>query len=151
MRSALLCLALAACYSPEERNCTVSCSAAADCIGGQVCGTDHFCAAPAVAGHCSAVDASVMPGDGRHDAPVDAQEDVTLILAVMGHGTVAVDSITSCGGNCMVTVPIGVVRTLTATPDEDKHFEMWMDGCTGTMPTCTITPTMDLHIGAKFQ
>jgi len=151
MQRALLCLALAACYSPEARDCTVSCTAAKDCINGQVCGADHFCAAADVAGHCSAVDAAVRPSDGRHDALQDADDEVTLTLMIMGHGTVAVDAITSCGDNCKIKVPAGVMRTLTATPDDpDKPFQMWMNACSGTVPTCTLTPTTDLQIGAKF-
>jgi hypothetical protein len=154
MRAALLCLVLAGCYSPDARNCTVTCAAANDCINGQVCGSDHFCAAPDIAGHCSAVDAAVRPADARHDAPADSDEGkdkVTLTLMIMGHGTVAVDSITSCSGNCMVKVPAGVMRTLTATPDDpDKPLQMWMNACSGAAPTCTLTPMADLQIGAKF-
>lgn len=152
MRAALIWLALAGCYAPDARNCTVTCAAAKDCIGAQVCGADHFCAAPDVAGHCSAVDAAVRSPDARRDAPPDGEDhDVTLTLMIMGKGTVAVDAITSCGGNCIVKVPAGVMRTLTATPDDpDKPFQMWMNACTGTVPTCTLTPTTDLQIGAKF-
>jgi hypothetical protein len=153
MRAALLCLALAGCYSPEARDCTVSCTAANDCIKGQVCGADHFCAAPSVAGHCSAVDAAVMRPDGKKDdgKPDAGPDDVTLTINIMGHGSVQVDTVMTCDMSCMVKVPAGVMRTLTAVADDpDKPFQMWMNACTGPMPTCTLTPTMNLMIGAKF-
>jgi hypothetical protein len=147
MTRALLCLALAGCYSPAARDCTVSCTAAKDCINGQVCGADHFCAAPDVAGHCSMTDASVPPAD----AP--GPRDVKLTVSIAGGGTVMIDGFSPCTMDmCMLQVPVGVARTLTAVPvKDDKPFQMWMDGCTGAMPTCVLTPTADVHVGAKFQ
>ena len=43
-------IAAGACYEPELRDCTLSCTAAAECADGQVCGSDHFCASPEIAG-----------------------------------------------------------------------------------------------------
>jgi hypothetical protein len=147
MKHALLCLALAGCYAPEARDCTLSCSAAKDCVNGQVCGADHFCAAPGVAGHCSMTDAGPPP----IDAPTE--HDITLTISIMGNGAVAVDGFAACTMDmCMVKLPIGVARTLTAQQTKpDKQFQMWMDGCSGAMPTCTVTPTADLHVGARFE
>jgi len=146
MKRVLVCLALAGCYSPEARDCTVSCTAATECINGQVCGKDHLCAAPSVAGHCNAVDGSVTPPDA-HD------QDVMLVISVMGGGTVSIDDIGVCNNDmCQFPVPPHVTRNLTASTDKpDKPFAMWMDACAGTTPTCSIVPSMNTHVGAKFQ
>ncbi|HET9622508.1 MAG TPA: hypothetical protein VFP84_14145, partial [Kofleriaceae bacterium] len=75
--AASLTVALAAggaCYSPELHDCTLSCATSADCAGGQVCGADKLCAAPATAGRCeqlaTAPDAGVPhdAGPARPDA-----------------------------------------------------------------------------------
>jgi len=44
----------AGCYSPELRDCAVSCASPDDCAPGQVCGSDAYCAAPEIAGTCRA-------------------------------------------------------------------------------------------------
>ena len=161
MRSAWLCLAFAACYSPAERDCTVSCTAAKDCIGDQVCGADHFCAAPSVAGHCSAVDAGVTPHDSKHDGEDSASADaastiyVTLTVNIGGMGRVDVQGLASCTmPMCMFQVPAGQPLVLTATQTQtDKMFQTWQNACAsaGSQPTCALTPTMPTKVGAKFE
>ncbi|MBV8759319.1 MAG: hypothetical protein JO257_18675 [Deltaproteobacteria bacterium] len=147
MKRAWLLLALAGCYSPAERDCTVSCSAAKDCIGGQVCGADHYCAAPDVAGHCSVADAA----PATTDAP--AAHDVTLTVQVMGNGSVTVGSIGSCPmETCMFQVPQGQPLQLTAMETKpNKMFQMWMMACSGSQPTCALTPNADVKVVAKFE
>ncbi len=39
---------LAGCYEPELRDCTVHCTSASDCTGGQVCRKDGWCAMPEI-------------------------------------------------------------------------------------------------------
>src|SRR5687768_11522870 len=97
-----------ACYEPELRDCTLSCTAAADCADGQVCGADHFCASPEIAGTCATMpggaggtgrDAGVtdakMP-DTRPDAPPDAATHVLLAISIAGKGQVTVHGIGTC-------------------------------------------------------
>lgn len=157
MKRVLLCLLMAGCYSPAERDCTVTCSAAKDCIGGQVCGADHYCAAPSVAGHCSAADAAVAI-DARHD---DTAADsgttiyVALTVNIGGTGRVTVEDIATCSmPMCMFQVPAGQAITLTASQVQpDKSFQTWQNACAsaGTQPTCALTPTTATKVGAKFE
>jgi hypothetical protein len=160
MRAAWLCLVVAACYSPAERDCTVTCTAAKDCIGDQVCGTDHLCAAPGVAGHCSATDAAVAPHDAMHDSEeedVDAPGAVfvTLTVNIGGMGRVSVGGTATCSmPMCMFQVRAGQPLVLTATEtNPDKMFQMWQNDCAsaGSQPTCALTPTMPTKVGAKFE
>lgn len=59
----------AGCYSPSLRDCTVTCAAASDCGGGQICGADGYCAAPSVAGRCTSTDAAVAGADAMVVGP----------------------------------------------------------------------------------
>jgi hypothetical protein len=68
------------CYDPAVRDCTIACTAGDRCGPGQVCGSDGWCAAPAVAGRCKALatpDAHVAP---RPDAgaAIDASSSCAL-------------------------------------------------------------------------
>lgn len=141
---ALALVAVAACYSPETRDCTVTCAAATDCAHGQVCGTDGFCAAPAAAGHCTSVDAATPP------------DLVTLEIMIMGPGTVAVEGVGVCdsstGPHCTFQIAAQVARQLTATPGQDHELAKWSMACSGNNPTCALTPVGPLtQVGAKFQ
>ncbi len=157
MKHVLLCLAIAGCYSPAERDCTVTCSAAKDCIGGQVCGKDHYCAAPDVAGRCSTADAAVTPDAHHDDTSADAPKTVYVGLTVNigGAGRVSVEGIATCSmPMCMFQVPAGEPITLTAVQAQpDKMFQMWQNACAsaGTQPTCALTPTEPTKVGAKFE
>ena len=159
MKHALLCLVIAGCYSPAERDCTVTCTAAKDCVGGQVCGGDHYCAAPDVAGHCSATDAAPAPRDAMRDG--DDERDaastiyVTLTVNIGGTGKVSVQGLASCTmPMCMFQVPAGQPLVLTESQTQpDKMFQLWQLACAsaGTQPTCALTPTMPVKVGAKFE
>lgn len=112
-----------ACYSPELRDCTVSCATADDCAGDQVCGRDRLCAMPTVADHCAAlsvadagtsipgdagtaVDAGSLPRDAGGSPPRDAAIDappppptqIVLRVQIAGKGTVVVDGHGMCAG-----------------------------------------------------
>lgn len=39
-------VAIAGCYQPDVRDCTVHCSESTDCTGGQICRADGWCAMP---------------------------------------------------------------------------------------------------------
>ena len=109
MLCALIGLAMiSACYSPTLRNCTVTCETSGDCAGGQICGSDHYCAAPGVADRCSqpdvpdgqsvATDATPADGANAVDArrsvdarPADAAPaTVFLHLHDDGHGAITI-------------------------------------------------------------
>ncbi len=55
----------AGCYQPELRDCTVRCTGATDCAGGQVCSKGGWCAMPGIA-ECP------KPDHGDNDSTVDA-------------------------------------------------------------------------------
>jgi hypothetical protein len=141
----LIYVLLAGCYEPEAVDCTIECSAADQCADGQVCGPDHFCAAPDVAGTCAAMNS-------------DEPQMVSLTIAIEGEGKVTVDGSGTCDskgpsqGSCMFNVTAGVARQLKAMPGKDREFVSWTATCTGTSSTCAITPVMSLtQVGAKFE
>ena len=146
MRALLLLPFVAACYAPDVVDCTLACEAAGDCAEGQVCGADHLCAAPEMAGHCKQM---TQPTDDK----------VPLRVTISGHGKVAIDSFGMCDsngatdGDCTVMVPKNIVRHLTAIPtDEDRSFERWTTtNCAGQDSSCTLTPTGATLVGAKFH
>jgi hypothetical protein len=76
-------VASAGCYNPELRDCTVRCSAASDCTGGQVCRSDGYCAMPDVK-ECKT---------GNDDS------DITVVDASVDSTADALDQ-TLCQQNC---------------------------------------------------
>ena len=150
---------LASCYEPQLVDCTIRCSGASDCATGQVCGADHFCAAPEIADHCASVTAisdagvivdgaSPMP-DARPDAPTHGQLHVTIDG---GKGRVTVDGVGTCTDDCMYSVPLQVPLTAHAAGEDDWHFEKWTNGpCVGQLENCAFTPTLVVGVTAKFK
>ena len=167
-------LLVTGCYSPDLRDCTVSCASSADCAGAQVCSSDHFCAASGMTcGHVSKPDdAAVDPSDGTpgapprdaamppHDAaapidaaiPIDAATEVALHLHVDGNGSLSFDA-HSCTADCTYMVAIGVSITVLATPAPNQHLDKWTEGpCKGShFLTCTFTPTVPVFAAVKFK
>ena len=154
--------ALAGCYSPDLRDCTVTCASSADCAGAQVCGADHLCVQPAASGTCARIagDAAVaMPDGGTTDAPTprdaalpDAPGPVKLHLKVDGHGELVAGTQT-CAMDCTYEVAYGVAIEIAAIAAADQRFDAWTAGpCMGSSTTiCTVTPTADVTLGAKFR
>lgn len=143
--AAALCVALAACYSPEEHDCTVECSGVNDCGEGQICGGDGYCASPGLAGQC-------MPSDDH------ASQMKMLNVVIEGQGKVSIEGVGSCdsegpmAGNCTFPVATGVALQINAVENKDREFVSWTATCSGTVRTCTLTPVMALtQVGAKFQ
>ena len=147
-------LALAACYTPELRDCTVSCDGPMQCASGQVCGTDQLCAAPEIAGRCRelAVDA------GQVDARPDGPPTAALHVQVMGKGTVVVENRGTCSsgepqrGDCVYDIALGIDQTVRAQQLQlDQVFLGWAsETCRDEPAICTfpmIEPTM---LVAKF-
>jgi hypothetical protein len=140
-------LALAACYSPDVRDCSVSCSAVTDCAGDQVCGADGFCVGPDV-GPCNrkSVDGGVNP------------PRVTLRVQIEGTGKVMVLGVGACStrdtsnGDCSWLVAPGAVLLTPMMLEPDKAFEQWTTpNCSGQNPTCAVTASTTTVVGAKFK
>lgn len=154
---------LASCYEPQLVDCTIRCSGAADCATGQVCGTDHFCAAPEIADHCASVTAVIDAGvvvdgampkpDARPDAPPDAPTHGQLHVTINGgKGRVTVDGVGTCTNDCTYSVPLQVPLTAHAVGDHDWHFDKWTNGpCVGQLANCAFTPTLVVDVAAKFK
>ncbi len=143
-RALLTSVLLAGCYSPDARDCTVSCAASSQCLAGQVCGADGFCAAPKVAGHCSPIDA--------------APAEVMLSITIEGSGSVTIETVGTCDDSaphhtCTFPVTAHTLRVLDAiAKDEDHPFASWSQACTGSAATCSLVPvTSPTQVGAKFQ
>jgi hypothetical protein len=163
-----------ACYSPQLRDCTVSCATDDDCAGAQVCGADRMCAMPAVADHCSAltvVDAGA-PSDAHHDAaitkdaaidaaiPIDAPplQQITLHVHITGKGSVFVDGHGNCAaqgpqhGDCLFTVVARVAESLHALAEPGQQFTAWTSpACQGQGATCVLTPTTAVTVSVAFD
>src|SRR6478672_9850232 len=104
---------VASCYEPQLADCTIRCTGESDCASGQVCGTDHYCAAPDVADHCSNVtvttDAGLIVDGGRPDArpPPDAPTRGQLHVQVVGgKGSVTVPGYGACVDDCTYSIPL---------------------------------------------
>jgi hypothetical protein len=169
--AAVATLALGGCYEPELRDCTLTCSSAADCADGQVCGEDHLCAAPGLAGRCASlptdagsdsrdagVDARTI-SDARPDSSPDAPTHATLTITIDAQGRVTVLGIGTCdkagpqNGTCMFPVPLGALVTVQAQGYPDWRFDKWTTpACITTkIATCTFTASTDTPVGVKFN
>lgn len=133
------CLAgvVGGCYDPTTADCTVTCGGADECASDQICGSDGYCAAPEIAGHC---------------APV------ALEIVLDGDGVVTLDGIGECDSRsatdsrCVYMVPPNQPRLLSAMPHGDEDFRQWTAACVGATSTCEITPVTDVtRVGAKFD
>ncbi|MBA3822070.1 MAG: hypothetical protein H0X17_24510 [Deltaproteobacteria bacterium] len=169
LRTLALALLVAACYSPDVRDCTVSCAAVSDCAGGQVCGSDQFCAAPEVAGRCAQLTTDAGVDEPRPDArvPADAAVDaappdaaipmVQLHIRIDGRGVVTVPNIGVCDAgsgaiDCMYAVPQGAPVSLHAVPKNHWRFGAWEStACSGEPETCLLTPVMPTFVKVRFQ
>lgn len=159
------------CYEPTLRDCTLTCSTESDCAGGQVCGSDFFCASPEIAGRCSSlpgdagsndrdagVDGAII-SDAPPDAAPDARTRATLMISIDGQGQIAMTGIGSCdkaapqNGMCTFDVPIGMLVTAHATGYPDWGFDRWTTAACATTPiqTCTFTVSDDMPLGVKFR
>ncbi len=158
------------CYSPELRDCVVSCASSADCAPEQVCGADRMCAAPETAGRCGGV---VTPTDAAVDAPgkifvdasimvdaappVDASNQRFVRIELNGLGGVTVAGIGMCHHTsptypCTFAVMPGPL-SLEAVPDPGHRFDKWEGAtCAGQDATCTVVVTQVLtEVKAKFR
>jgi hypothetical protein len=153
----LLLSLIPACYSPDLRDCTVSCVGAADCTGGQVCSAEHYCAASGVscamvAPPLDAPRADMMTLDAP--PPIDAPPATgDLHVRIMDKGDVEVSGVGTCAHDCTYTVLLGGELELVAQPDKDHRFDRWTsEACSGQDATCILVPTQPLtEVSAKFR
>ncbi len=136
----------AGCYDPTLAECKVTCAADGDCAGDQTCGSGGLCVGAGVS-TCAAEQPDAGP----------APTTVMLHVMVEGKGSVQVDAspLMICGafgngGDCMFGVKTQMAHHLVASPQGNRMFSMWNGACAGSDPTCTLTPTMAVAVGAKF-
>jgi hypothetical protein len=168
--------ALVGCYTPALRDCTVSCTGTGDCAAGQVCGGDHLCAAPEIAGRCAAlgsgpgIDAgehaqdAALPGDAASpdappDGPINSPGLIRLHVQISGKGSVLVQGYGSCSsiapqhGDCRYDIARDMPQNVVAVAILlDERFTAWTsDTCSGQDDSCTFTPTAATSIVARFD
>jgi hypothetical protein len=73
-----------------------------------------------------------------------------LVVTKTGGGTVTgTGAKISCGNACSAFAPKGTAVTLTANPGGNV-FTGWTGACSGTQPTCTVTVSGPVQVGAAF-
>ena len=140
----VLVATVGACYEPELRDCTVSCSGPGECARGQVCGDDGWCAVPEVAGQCG------------EPAPVGS----SLRVTITGQGRVKIPSLDQV---CQAMTPAGTECTYAITPamplsmkaenaGGGYEFQGWATAnCDGQGATCELAAAAgDNLVGARF-
>ncbi|HET9990443.1 MAG TPA: hypothetical protein VFQ65_18055 [Kofleriaceae bacterium] len=155
---------VAACYSPDAPDCTLTCTGDADCVSGQACTTDHLCAATSITrcgahamtdgNNATGSDAGMGSGSGSGSGSATY---VTLTLHVDGNGSASTSNDQTCDSiGTMKDCPFQVVKsaplTVTATPHVTKQFDKWTGGPCDNQPiTCQTTPNGPIMIQAKFK
>lgn len=77
---------------------------------------------------------------------------LTVTRSGTGQGRVVSDPAgIDCGSTCSATLDPGTRITLTATPERGSTFAGWTGACTGTTPSCTVTLSQALTVGARFN
>jgi hypothetical protein len=151
--------ACAACYGPESPECVLACTSDTDCVSGQACTSDGFCAPSGTTQcvqHQAPVDAAMVTADARDmpDAGSGSGSGTTTVsvhVTVDGNGTVTASTGTACTGDCTFAVAKDVPMTFTATPNSPhQHFDNWSGACAAQPALCHVTPTTAITVGAKF-
>jgi hypothetical protein len=162
LRVAIAAAVLSGCYSPSLRDCAVACESTSDCAPSQVCGADHWCASPELAGKCMQPEVSVdgspaVVPDARADAPLDAPGPVIMTVMIAGHGTVTIPGVGQCaetspGHMCTFAVMFNANLMLTAVGTGDDEFDKWQSAaCLGQGATCSLTVTAPVTVAVKFM
>ncbi len=145
--AAWLAGSLAGCFSPDLRDCTVTCAGTDECGGDQIC----------AGGFCRAEGATCQ-GSGSGSGSDPAPTKVTLRVDVTGEGKVVVAGVGTCStadpneGHCSFMVPQGAHIQLDAMRLEDTDFDRWTtSNCEGHDPSCMLTLTTETFVGAKFR
>jgi hypothetical protein len=139
--------------------CTLACTVDTDCINGQACTGDGYCAASS-ATQCSQQQApldATSPetdgaGSGSGSGSGSGTTTVTVHVTVDGNGTVTASTGTACTTDCMFQVDKGVAMTFTATPSSThQQFDSWSGACAAQPALCHVTPNAAITVGAKFS
>ena len=78
--------------------------------------------------------------------------NLTVTRSGAGTGSVAdAAGIINCGTTCSATLPGDVAIVLTATASAGSAFAGWSGACTGTAPTCTVSPSGNKTVDARFD
>jgi hypothetical protein len=111
-------VAMAACYHPEVKDCTVQCSAPTDCTGGQICRSDGWCAMPDITS-CpkgggdtgGTLDAATTTGDAPDPATMLCQQGCTNGSCVAGVCVIDCSATMSCQNDvvCPANLPCRVI------------------------------------------
>ncbi|HEX5060831.1 MAG TPA: hypothetical protein VFV99_15795 [Kofleriaceae bacterium] len=101
-------VAIAGCYQPELRDCTVHCSAPTDCTGGQVCRNDGWCAMPDVkkCGERTSDQDASMEGSSTSDASQSSPDASLSCQQACTNGTCQ-------NGVCVIDCSIALSCTMT--------------------------------------
>lgn len=77
----------------------------------------------------------------------------SLIVAKTGSGSVfaADKKVLNCGSSCSAFAPRGTVITLTASANSGSVFTGWTGACAGASPTCAVTVSGPVNVGAEFR
>jgi hypothetical protein len=76
---------------------------------------------------------------------------VTLTVVKNGSGVVKANGGgLDCGTVCALSTPAGTPVTLSAQPDSGFTFNAWDGGCSGSVPSCTLTLQADTTVTATF-
>lgn len=170
LKLTLLALPLAACYSPDLRDCVVQCASASDCAGDQFC-SSGLCTGGDSCAALNGVDGDISP-TSEVDAGADAPRDTmpvdsmpidsmpsnmaTITISISGpDGRVMVMGGTTCTSAtqpCTVTLTKGphVFHAMEGRPD--KPFESWESAlCSGQGMMCNAMVVGDAPLAAKFH
>jgi len=83
-------------------------------------------------------------------SPVVASTDATLVVAVVGTGSVFSEPPgMTCPGNCVGSFPVGTKIALVAKPSQGSVLLRWGGACTGT-GACKVTLTPLTVVAAQF-
>ena len=144
--------ALAACYSPDVRDCLLACASADDCATGQTCTVEHLCAA--AVSDCSTDARPSEPVDAHEPTVADAAAFVPLHVHIMGPGTVTLAPCTAtctCTSDCMLDAIANTTSSLVAIPQPGQQFDSWTGApCMGQPATCVFAPAPMTQLDVKF-
>lgn len=86
------------------------------------------------------------------NTPSPATATLTVVVDDEASGVVTSQDVAlTCDDVCPVTVEVGTVVRLTATPNSDTRFTDWVGGGCETEPTCAVTVTGDMVVTAQFE
>ncbi len=85
--------------------------------------------------------------------PAPTMRELTVTVSGSGRGRVSSSpsGIDCTAGTCNASYTEGTTVTLTASPTGSDRFGGWTGACSGTSPSCTVTLSAALSVGARFD